>query len=316
MGDIRGMSLASVMDLCTFAEFIVLRGRQQICQTLNANVFKQLSREEQRRILKLIFYRSFKIVIPDDEFYMNFPVTSDDTGDMIASMGVWEDTENSVVQVDVWCSDKNSKSYEGAFTKLAEECKRLIEGKKGLVLDYNEHKMIRFRVRTIEELETVIALLGGTKNGCPDTDNDNDIFINKNEDWEEFLRQIKLAINTLCSRQQISLDADDGLWNTIETDSEDNRYWANHGYGYFNDWAIQLYENQSEPMRGIDVFPKRGKTKGDIYALSESMAKKGFVCRAMKWDGRVFCRFPTPTQPYAKKLLSSLWEWRDGLAGQ
>ena len=312
MRDISGMSLALVMDLCTFAEFVVLRGRQQISQTLNANAFKHLSRDEQRRILKLIFYRSFKIVVPDDEFYMNFPINSEATQHMITSMGVWEDTASSVVQVDVWCSDKNSKSYQDAFNKLKDKCERLIKEKKGLILDYNEQKMIRFRVCTIGDLITVIELLGGTTNGCPGTDNNNDILINKDDcDWEEFLRQVKLAVNAWCSRRQISLDTERDLWNIIEAGD----CWANHGYGYLNDWAIQLYEQASEPMRGIDVFPKRGKTMGDIYDLSESMANNGFVCRAMKWDGRVFCRFPTPTKSYAEDLLKSLWEWRAGLHG-
>lgn len=322
MSIIGGMPLSSVVDLCALAELKVLRMRQQICRTLDDTMFSRLSRKEQRRILNLIFYRSFKIEISDEEFYKQFPINSYGTENMVTSMGVWEDTQRSTVQVDVWCSDKNSGVYEEAFKRLVEEVsKKDIKKEKYKECEYNGKSMIRFRVWTIQDLTTVIELLGGSpclrKNRISDngnSSNDDDVLNvaqNPKCDLEEFLRQVKLAVNAWCSRQQISLDTESDLWNIIKAEG----CWANHGYGYLNDWAIQLYEQAGEPMRGIDVFPKRGKTMGDIYDLSERMANNGFVCRAMKWDGRVFCRFPTPTKSYAEVLLKSLWEWRARLHG-
>jgi hypothetical protein len=254
-----------------------------------------------------MFYRSFDIAVPDEECYVQIPVMTKETDDMTAAIGLWEDTEDSVVQVDVWCVGGNSSTYDKAFEQAFNNVQGLQVGQCAKYMTWNGKKMIRFRVSTLKDMCDVIDVLGGK---CPQKaktpSSDENTLVGK-VDGDKLLRQIKAAINNWCSRKQISAsDTRWELWGDMQV--EDGNICINHGYGYVNGWAIQLYENTNESTRAIDVFAKRGI---DVCGLQMSMLENGFFCRAMRWDGRVFCRFPVPTRQYAEPLLRALWKWRD-----
>lgn len=299
--------LPRIMQMCTWADFLILREREFLYKTLDETLFGNLGRKEKQKFLKLMFYRSFNVAVSDEELYVQIPIMTKRTDDMTASMGLWEDTENSVVQVDVWCTNEASPTYDNAFNEVFEEVK---DRERVKCMTWNRKKMIRFRVSTIKEMCDVIKVLGGK---CPQnveaSSSGETTFVGK-MDCDELLRQIKAAINNWCSRKQISFsDNRWNLWGDIQ--SKDGSMWANHGYGYVNDWAIQLYENTNESIRAFDVFAKRGKASDNVCVLQMCMLEKGFFCRAMRWDGRVFYRFPVPTRQYGERLLQALWEWRN-----
>ena len=307
----KGLPLPHIMQLCTWANFLLLREREHLYSTLDEKLFSDLGLREKQQLLKIIFYRAFNIVIPDEEFYVQIPVITEKTNDMTASIGLWEDTEDSVVQVDVWCTDGNSTTYDNAFKKAFGEDKDIQYAK---YMTWNGKQMIRFKVSTILQMCDVIKALDGNcpqKKGSLSSSGETILF--GNIDGDELLRQIKAAINNWCSRKQISVsDTRWELWGDIHIQVEGRNMWANHGYGYVNGWAIQLYENTNESIRAFDVFPSRGIASDDVCILQMPMLEKGFYCNAMRWDGRVFYRFPVTTKEYAKCLLRTLWEWRDG----
>ncbi len=303
-------SLPRIMQMCTWSDFLLLREREQLYKTLDENRFLRLVRREKQLLLKIIFYRAFNVAVPDDEIYVQIPVMTESTADMTVAMGLWENTEDSVVQVDVWCTDENSQTYEIAFNKAFRSLKDVRRAK---YMKWNGKDMIRFKVSTIKEICDVIKVLNGR---CPkkiEESNSNENSPVGTIDRYELLQQIKVAINSWCSRKQISFnDPRWSIWGQIDAGG----IWANHGYGYVNDWAIQLYENTNESTRAFDVFAKRGKESDDVCVLQTCMLEKGFFCRAMRWDGRVFYRFPVPTRQYAENLLRALWEWRESQGKQ
>ena len=300
-------TLPRIMQMCTWADFLLLKEREYLYKTLDGCLFLDLGRKEKQQFLKLMFYRSFNVAVPDEELYVQIPIMAKSTDDMTASMGLWEDTEDSVVQVDVWCANENSSTYDNAFNEVFEDVK---DGERAKHMTWNRKKMVRFRVSTIKEMCDVIKVLGGK---CPqrvETSSSGESTHIGKINCDELLRQIKAAINNWCSRKQISFsDNRWNLWGDIQL--EDESMWANHGYEYVNGWAIQLYENTNESIRAFDVFAKRGKASDGVCVLQMRMLEEGFVCRAMRWDGRVFYRFPVPTRQYAERLLRALWEWRN-----
>lgn len=313
---IKELSLKSIMDICTVAEFMVLCQRQYICDAMAEKLFNKLHIEEKRRILKTIFYNAFGVVIPDTDFYRQLPVKIVGTDSMVMSAGVWEDIKSSLVQIDIWCADGGDEGYDKALNGLKDKIGELpSQGDNRINVDmtYNGRGMIRFRVASIKEIQTVISLLGGKIGQSNKADDATKVGYPIECDCEEWLLQIKAAIKEWCASKQITdNDARWDLWNHVTQEDEDKNFKAEatHSYWYVNDWAIQLYENPSEPMRAIDVFAKRGKGESQILGLLKKMASGGFPARALKWDGRVFLRFPTPTIQYAKDLLGALWEWR------
>lgn len=303
----KGLPLPHIMQLCTWAEFLLLREREHLYRTLDEHLFLELGRKGKQHLLKIMFYRAFNIAIPDEKFYVQIPVKTESTNDMTASVGLWEDTEDSVVQVDVWCANGNSTTYDNAF-KLA------FEGVKGKpfakFMTWNGKQMIRFKVKTILDMLYVIDVIGGKCLQKGVSSSSHETILHKKIDGDELLRQIKAAINNWCSRKQMSAsDTRWELWEDIQV--EDGSIWINHGYGYVNGWAIQLYENTNESTRAIDVFPSRGIASDDVCILQIPMLEQGFYCSVMRWDGRVFYRFPVPTKKYAERLLCALWKWRD-----
>lgn len=318
VSDIRGLLIdESMMDICTLAEFMVLRQRRYICNAMADELFNKLHLEEKRRILKTIFYDAMGVVIPDTDFYWQVPILTAEADNMVASVGMWEDTGSSLVQVDVWCVDSGGEKYETTLGGLVNNASGLdyISDMK-----YNGISMLRFKVSRIDHMRRVAGLLSrqsdiGTTISAALTE--SDVLAEKcDRDYEEWLRQIKSAIGEWRLREHASNDDTKlVLWNSVTQELEDKNVnaEATHSYWYVNDWAIQLYENPDEPMRAIDVFAKRGKGETQIIDLLKSMVSAGFAARALKWDGRVFLRFPTPTMKYAKSLLGALWGWRSKL---
>ena len=156
-----GWTLPRIMQMCTWADFLLLRERESLYKTLDERLFLDLGRREKQQFLKLMFYRTFNIAVPDEEFYVQIPVMTKSTDDMTASVGLWEDTEDSVVQVDVWCADESSSTYDNAFKALENVIKG---GLRTKYMTWNRKKMIRFKVSTIKEICEVIKVLGGK---CP-----------------------------------------------------------------------------------------------------------------------------------------------------
>lgn len=299
-----GWTLPRIMQMCTWSDFLILKEREHLYKTQDEG---RLGRKGRQWLLKTMFYRAFRVAVPDEEFYVQIPVMAKSTDDMTAAVGLWEDTEDSVVQVDVWCADENSSTYDNAFNETFEGVK---EGRRSKRMTWNGKNMIRFKVTTIKEMCDVIKVLGGS---CPlkvEASSADETTLVGKIDCDELVRQIKAAINNWCSRKQISFsDTRWNLWGYVQI--EDGKMLASHQYGYVNGWAIQLYENPNESLRAFDVFAKRGKASDDVCVLQMRMLDEGFLCRANRWDGRVFYRFPLPTRQYAERLLRALWEWRN-----
>ena len=299
---------SSLTEFLTYAEWLLLKNRRALeMMSLGNACFDRQDIETKRGILKFRFYSAFGIAVPDDEFYVQVHLGND----AVVSMGMWEDVEASKVQVDVW-SDAPNEDYDNAIEVLEKKAHELNHG----VMKYNNHDMIRFRIATLDDLTNVINLIlntpeiGKPKNmvvaaSMADEIHTADSTVCCNVYPEEMMRQIKLAVNS--SRSEMRTSSDSDLWNIV---SDDNGHTIDHGYLYHKDWAIQLYENPDDYMRALDVFPKRGVSVGETLRLLVAMAND-FPCRVLRWDGRVFCRFPTPTKEYAKGLLSKLWQWRE-----
>lgn len=300
------------MTACTGMDLLLLGAREHLYKTLDESSFSALGRKEKQWLLKTIFYRAFRVAVLDEAFYIQIPVMSNNTDDMTAAVGLWEDTADSVVQVDIWCTNKDSPTYDDVFAHAFERAEDRLRCKR---MAWNGKEMIRFRVSTIEEICAVIQRLGGRLPEKTEGSSPGDGILAGKIDCDELLRQIRAAVNNRCSREQIPFSDDRWeLWGNLQM--EDGRKWANHQYSYVNGWAIQLYESPGEALRAFDVFARREKASEDAGALQESMSKAGFESRAMRWDGRVFYRFPLPTRQYAEKLLCALWEWRKSQAGQ
>lgn len=314
LDDLSGWTLPNIMTACTWMDFLLLREREHLYKTLDESSFSALGRKEKQWLLKTIFYRAFRVAVPDEAFYIQIPVMdknhNHNTDDMTAAVGLWEDTADSVVQVDVWCTNKDSRTYDEVFDHAFERAEEMHRCKR---MTWNGKEMIRIRASTIEEMRNVIRRLGGRLPQKVEASSSGKSILAGKTDCDELLRQIRAAVNNRCSREQISFsDERWELWDNLQI--EDGRMWANHQYSYVNGWAIQLYESPNEAMRAFDVFAKREKAFEDVGALQARMSKDGFVSRAMRWDGRVFYRFPLPTRPYAEELLRVLWEWRESQA--
>ncbi len=304
--DLSGWTFPNIMTACTVMDFLLLREREHLYRTLDESRFSALGRKTKQWLLKTILYRAFHVAVPDESFYVQIPVMVNNTDDMVAAAGLWEDTADSVVQVDIWCANEISRTYDDVFNHVFERAEELHRCKR---MTWNGKEMIRFRVSTQEEMCAVVQRLGGKLPRKVETASSGGSALGGRIDCDEFLRQIRAAVNNLCSRERISFS--DGrweLWGDLKT--EDGRMWANHRYSYVNGWAIQLHESPGEAMRALDVFARREKASEDVSALQEQMSKDGFESRAMRWDGRVFYRFPLPNREYAEKLLCALWKWR------
>ena len=128
-------------------------------------------------------------------------------------------------------------------------------------------------------------------------------------------KQMKLLSKKWCAETSISLDDKRwGRWGKIECD-------MGSAYNYYNygstGWAIQFCEGfLFEPIRAIDVFPRRGATNEAVYALQRHILSLTdiYPYRCMKWDGRIVYRFPIPTKEYGARLLKVLWAWRQNLS--
>lgn len=307
--------LPFIMEFCTWTDFLILRQRQYLCHGLDKTrkALARVAPEERQRIFKMLFYRAFHMAVPDNVFYMPIQPNIGKSPEMCASVGLWEET--STLQVDVWCTNENSRTYDNAFAILQANLEHMSQVKAiAREMDYNHHKMVRFIINTFGELQCVIELLGGEMLEDKETAAWKDTMV-LSCDGEALLRQLQSSASRWCIRHHIPPNDDRwDLWNAIEIDDgRGNVLWVDHHYGYVHDWAIQLYESTNEPMRAIDVFGKRQKGPEDVFALGEYMANqsKCFPFRTLPWDGRVFYRFPIPTMEYAKKLLRILWTWRD-----
>lgn len=314
LNDLSGWTLPDIMTACTGMDLLLLGARERQYKTLDESSFSALGRKEKQWLLKTIFYRAFRVAVPDEAFHIQIPVMVNNTDDMTAAVGLWEDTADSVVQVDIWCTNEDSPTYDRVFNRVFERAEEIHRCKR---MTWNGKEMIRFRVSTIEEACAVIQRLGGKRPQKVEIASSGESILAGKIDCDELLRQIRAAVNNRCSREQVSFSDDRWkLWGDIQMDDESGHKWANHQYSYVNGWAIQLYESPSEALRAFDVFAKREKASEDVSALQAHLSKAGFESRAMRWDGRVFYRFPLPTREYAEKLLCALWEWRKSEAGQ
>lgn len=312
LDDLSGWTLPDIMTACTEMDFLLLNAREHLYKTLDESSFSALGLKEKQWLLKTVFYRAFRVAVPDEAFYIQIPVMTNNTDDMTAAVGLWEDTADSVVQVDIWCTNKDSPTYDAVFDQTFESAEEKQRCKR---MTWNGKKMIRVRVSTIEEMCDVIQRLGGRLPPKVETSSSGKSIIWAGKiDCDKLLRQIRAAVNNWCSQEKIPFCDDKwGIWGAVQLDN--GHMWANHQYSYVNGWAIQLYESPNEAMRAFDVFAKREKAPEDVGALQERMSKDGFESRAMRWDGRAFYRFPLPTRPYAEELLRALWEWRKSQAG-
>ena len=313
---------SSLMSFFTCAEWLLLKQRRVLEMTSEWKGIQSI--EVKRNILKYRFYREFNVAVPDDEFYV--PIYLDN--DAVVSMGMWEDLAESLVQVDFWSdapNDKYRKMVEEMVANLEKNAKENAEGtiKQYRVMQYNNCDMVRFRIATLDDLSNVIGLFKrleickdkreNSEAGTPVEDemhvtsglDCNNVDIEKVYS-EEMIRQMKVTARISRSERHKPFDS---LWNKIEV--EDKNLKIDHGYSYYKGWAIQLNENLDEYMRVVDVFPKRGIPAGETLKLQQAF--KAYPCRILRWDGRVFCRFPVPTEEYAKKLLIELSEWRKEL---
>lgn len=306
--------LPFLMELCSWTDYFILRQRQWLCRGFgNDESFHEgVSPEERQRVFKILFYNAFRVIVPDDTFYMPVHPSIGDSPEMYASTGLWE--EASAMQVDVWCADENSQTYDNAFKSVKSKLEQDLRAKSiSREMDYNRHKMLRFGINTFGDLKCIIAFLGGEvrKDMMPA---ERGTLLDLPCDGEALLRQLKDSAARWCARHHVSQNDERWeLWNNIETDDgKGNAIWAHHQYGYVHGWAIQLSENTNECMRAIDVFGTRQKTAEDVFALVEYMMnqKEIFPFRSMRWDGRVYCHFPVPNLEYGQKLLRTLWEWR------
>lgn len=311
----------SLTDFFTYAEWLLLRNRRTLEMTTSENdcfLFDKQDIEVKRSILRYRFYSMFGIAVPDDEFYV--PVYFDNNA--VVSMGMWDDLEGSIVQVDFW-SDAPDGDYDKAIKALEDSSKALNDGSNKFqyrVMNYNNHDMIRFRIATLDDLSKVINLLSETPNiGKPMNGNmaatvhmeKADGNVCGNVYPEEMIRQMKLAANSSRSESQAPSASD--LWSFVEVEDGEKKFRIDHRYSYRNGWAIQLYESPDEYIHAFDVFPKRGVEVFKTLRLQREMMKNNYPCRILRWDGRAFCRFPTPTIEYAGELLKSLWQWREEL---
>lgn len=314
LAKLAGWELPDVMTACTGMDFLLLKAREHLYKTLDESSFSSLGRKEKQWLLKTIFYRAFRVAVPDEAFSIQIPVMANNTDDMVAAVGLWEDTADSVVQVDIRCTNEDSPTYDEVFKRVFERAEEKHRCKR---MTWNGKEMIRFRVSTIEETCAVIQWLDGKRPQKVETASSGESILPGKIDCDEFLRQIRAAVNNRCSLEKISFSDDRwGLWGDMQVDDGSGRKWAKHQYSYVNGWAIQLYENPGEALRAFDVFAKREKASEDTGALQARLSKDGFESRALRWNGRVFYRFPLPTRQYAEKLLCALWEWRESQAGQ
>lgn len=311
----RERSLSFIIEFCSWVDYLILRQRQYLCRCLSKDrkAIGMVSREEKQYVFKTLFYRAFDITIPEDAFYVHAHPNIGISHEMVASMGLWE--EASIVQVDVWCTNKNSETYDLAFKFVNDKLNsEPLLNSKAREMEYNGHKMIRFAIDTIDDLMFVVVLLGGKiqiGEFCTQPGN----ILTPQCSWESFLPQLQNAVARWCARCHIS--ADDGgwkRWTILETDDgQGNIIKAQYTYHpYVNNWAIQLHESTNTPMRAIDVFGSRATTADDVFAFEQYMMNQEdiFPFRVLRWDGRVYCRFPVPNVVYASKLLKKLWEWR------
>lgn len=304
----------SQMDFFTCAEWLQLKSRRALeMSNLREDFLNnvQIDIDVKRGVLKYRFYSSFGIAVPDGEFYA--PIYLDN--DAVVSMGIWEET--SIVQVDFWSDTPNYK-----YDELVKNLKAQSENLKleYCVMKYKDHDMIRFRINKCDDFSNVMMLLTKSqsqidrsndgKDVCNGLLEDNSHAIDSGDVYpEEMMHQMKLAVNSLRSEKQ--MPSGGNLWGQIEVGEGVEKHVINYRYPYYNGWAIQLYENPDEYMRALDVFPKRGIQVEKTLMLQKKMMKEGYPCRFLRWDGRVFCRFPVPTKDYAIKLLEKLLPWRN-----
>ncbi len=307
--DLSTWTLPKIMTVCTGVDFLMLQEREHLYKSLDESLFLSLDRKEKQWLLKTLFYRAFDVAVPDEAFYVEVPIMVHRTDDMTAAVGLWEDTEDSAVQVDVWCANENSLTYDAAFHLAVEGVEETFRCRR---MTWNGKETIRFRVSTLGEMCAVIRRLGGKIPLKVEAASPDESVRGGKIDGDELLRQTRAAVNNFCSREQISFGDDRwNLWGCLRTEDDEGRpLRADHRYAYVNGWAIQLYENPREGLRAFDVFAKRGTESEDVCALPTQMSETGFECRTMRWDGRVFYRFPLPTREYAEELLRALWGWR------
>ena len=132
--------LANIMQMCTWVDLLLLKEREGLYKTMDEDLFRSFGRKGQQQFLKIMFYRAFDIAVPDEEFYVQIPVMTKETDDMTAAIELWEDTEDSVVQVDVWCVGGNSSTYDKAFEQAFNNAQGLQVGQRTKYMTWNEKK--------------------------------------------------------------------------------------------------------------------------------------------------------------------------------
>ena len=303
---------ARLVDVCTLAEYRLLYERQRICRECIGGTRVELpyDKSESAQILKTLFYNAFDGVVADDGFYTVVPIFD---GDGVVSMGQWDNS--STVQVDVWYLDGDEDKYKEEFAKFKANVCRL-GCKFSHEFSYNNHPVMRFSIDTVAQLDEALGFFNkSTGMHIKDVNIPNHEAMHEVRKYDVVTKQLKLLSKKWCA--EISISAGDkrwGQWGEISCDEG----CANNHYSYGRTgWAIQFCEGfLCEPIRAIDVFPRRGITSEAVHTLQKHIFEDVsgiYPYRCMKWDGRIVYRFPIPTNEYGERLLKVLLHWRQQL---